>query len=150
MSGIYAGIVNSEIIAFHNDKEVMTTYLRNYKETNPSDIVSLCKMKKKEARKNLHYYDYWLVACNETYVQTKYEHILSMCVEYNDKVNLLEQLNQLLSETKKRKYRLVLIDTIKIIESNKKRCGAYTPSLDILDEEYWKYEEYRNHVNVWG
>lgn len=149
MASVYVGVVNNKIIAFHDDKKVMSTYLKNYKETNPLDIVTLCKMKKKEAKKNLHYNQYWLVACNETYVQTQYEHILSMNSEYYDKVNLLDRLSKLLSKTKKKKDRAVLIDTMKIIEINKKRCGMYTPSLNILNEEYWRYEEYRNHTSLY-
>lgn len=149
MSNIYIGVVNNEIIAFHNDKMVMSTYLKNYKETNPLDSVNLCKMKKKEAKKNLHYHQYWLVACNETYVQAQYEHILSINTDYYDKVNLLDQLNKLLSKMKKKKDKAVLIDTIKIIEMNKKRCGMYTPSLNTLNEEYWRYEEYRDHMNLY-
>lgn len=149
MSSVYVGVVNSEIVAFHDEKEVMSAYLTNYKETNPLDIVTLCKMKKKDAKNNLHYNQYWLVACNETYVQTQYEHILLMHSEYYDKVNLLDRLSKLLSKTKKKKDRAVLIDTIKIIETNKKRCGMYTPSLNVLNEEYWRYEEYKNHMNLY-
>lgn len=149
MGIVYVGLVNGEIIAFHDKRSVMSIYLNNYKETNPFDIVKLCKMKKKDAKKDSRFNSYWLVSCNETYVQTKYEHILSMYTDYYDKVNLLERLEQLLSKTKNEKDCAVLIDTIKIIEANKKRCGMYTPSLNVLNEEYWRYEEYRSKVDYY-
>ena len=72
-----------------------------------------------------------------------------MNTDYYDKVNLLDRLSELLSKTKKKKDRAVLIDTMKIIEANKKRCGMYTPSLNILNEEYWRLEEYRNHMSLY-
>lgn len=149
MKWVYVGIVNDEIVAFHDKKDIMSTYLTNYKETNPTDIVSLCRMKKKQAKENLHYHNYWLVPCNETYVQTEYVDTLSMLsFDYQDKVMLIEKLNQMLSKSKRKNDKIVLIDTIQIIESNKKRCGTYTPSLRILNEEYWKYEQYRNNVYI--
>lgn len=150
MSTVYVGVVNDEIVAFHNNRTVMNTYLYYYKETNPSDTVSLCKMRKKDAKENPHYYPYWLVSCNETYVQSKYEYILSMNTsEYSEKVELLKRLKQLLFKTKRKKDRAVLIDTISIIEKNKKRWGTYTPSLTMLNEEYWRYESYRANVDAY-
>lgn len=149
MKWVYVGIVNDEIVAFHDDKSVMQLYLLNYKETNPKDMVSLYKMKKKNAEKNVHFNSYWLVPCNETYVQSEYETILSILTsDYHDKVALIEKLNKMLLKSKKKSDRVVLIDTIRIIESNKKRCGMYTPSLSILNEEYWRYEQYRNSMNL--
>lgn len=150
MKWIYVGLVNNEPIAFHDDKHIMSRYLRNYKETNPKDIVCMGKLKRKRAKENPHYRGYWLVSCNDTYVQTEYEDTLLMLTpEYYGREELLDKLNHLLAKTKKMDDKLVLIDTIRIIESNKKRYGSYTPSISILNEEYWKIQEYKDKITYY-
>lgn len=148
MKEVYVGLVNGEAIAFHKKKKVVSKYLRNYKDTNPTDIVKLCKISKKDIDDYPLYNDYYLVSCRETYIQTKFEGVLWMeTSDYENKTRLISQLEALLLKTKNQADRKVLIETIEIINVNKKRCGTYTPSLRYLQEQYWMLEQYRYHMN---
>lgn len=147
MKWTYVGIVNGDIIAFHDDKDIISKYLTNYKDTNPSDVVCSARMKKKDAKEDSKYSRYYLVRCNDTYVQSEYEDILiSITPDYIVKKELIKKLKRLLKNTKKDSDKIVLLEAIQIVEFNKKRCGTYTPSLRVLREEYWRVQEYKNRM----
>ena len=143
---IYCGYVNNEAVAFHKKKKPVSIYLQNYKVTNPQDSVKMIILDKSFAMNMKHYNDYYLVKCHETYIQSKYRHILEIDVDYYGKLELIRQIKKVIKETNKKSEKDALMKALKIVKVNKNRCGTYTPSLKVLSERYWDYEEYKNRI----
>lgn len=139
-------LIDGKISAFHERRKVALKYMKHYKRSNLREKIELCRMLKVDAKKEPNYDDYYLVPVNLTYIQQKYAFIVEIEVgeEYQHKSGLIKQLDGLIAETSIVKERHALLEIQEKIKQNRYRVGTYTPSLSMLQNRYWDYEQYRS------
>lgn len=149
MKSIYAILINGKVSAFHKKWKVVKKYAGNYRQTNPRDNVTICEMRKEVWKDHPLRDDYYLTPFHKTYVQKKYLWIMELEDRCSEKEGLIFQVDELLRNTKNESDACVLLKVQDVIKENLNRQRHYTPSISILDEISYNYEEYRRKMEGW-
>lgn len=145
----YIALINGKITAFHNKKSVMKEYLRLYKNSNPNDECFMGKMTRKKAEKVTHYSDWYLEDVGDTYVQSIFvdAYFIMLDMSYSETINgMIEELWKAAAREESKKKTRKILASIEILSEMQSGRNSYTPSFQVLQEEYWKVEEYRNKI----
>ena len=138
---------NNRVIAFHDDYDVVETYVHHVVTSHKDGLVDLHirKIKKKKAKKLEDYNDLYLVRYAHTYVQNGYiiflEMFSSQIIEDNQYcrdvlLRILEHDNLEEKDIKHIKKAIKVVD--RILEESKQ----YTPSYEELksyEDDYYPY-----------
>ena len=139
---------DGNIIAYHEDKEVVQTYIENLLKSNDNEELnlSLVKIKNKIIEKNRRLDDLYLVRYGSTYIQTGY--LIYLQIVSDDIANENIYIKDLLLRTLE-VYKLsdkeakTLTKAVKVIEKIIKRENCYTPTIEELNRYKMLYEEYQ-------
>lgn len=152
MKWIYAAISNHEVVAFHKKKEVIKIYIKNYRLTNPSQKIGSVRIKKKACERLQNFERLYLEQVGEyekLYIQRRYVDAYLATVDLHEE-ELLNSIEDKLSILMKDKLscsdKITVLKVLEIVENRKNKVMHYTPTLKELEDIFWRYEEYQNHV----
>ena len=146
---VYDG--NNRIIAFHDDLEIVTSYVHDIQHSHSdANDLQIGKIKKKKVKSTIDYYDLYLVRYGDTYVQSRY-------IDYADLVGgQCMYDNQQCRDTLLRilecddisdKERKSIEQTVKIINRILDNDKKYTPTIQQLityETEFSQYMQLRH------
>lgn len=140
---------NNNIIAFHEDQDIVNLYLENLDDEASSNLE--CKKVKISDGKLPKYTDKYLVPYNKTYIQEGYIQFLDI-VNDNNTINDLKFTREMLmslvdrkiikSDKKKKKICSVVDMLNKLIEDE----DYYTPSINQLENYKSNFEYYSSSI----
>ena len=140
---------DNKLIAFHDEKRVVKTYVENYNRNNDEKL-SFRKVKRSKIKKELkNKEDLYLVKYRSTYIQSKYYD--SMEISETDILDELQSTKDVLYRILELDYKNLsnkeikhLESTIKILEERISDELEYTPCVRELNEIKENIEYYQN------
>jgi len=138
-----------KIIAFHDDIDVVTTYVTNIKKSNSDHPdLKIGKIKKKKVKSTIDFDDLYLVRYGDTYIQSKYimygELLSGQCIYDNQ--HCRDTLLRILEcDDITPKERKTIERTVKIIDRILQNDKEYTPTIQLLKTCEMDYAQYMNH-----
>lgn len=137
-----------EFVAFHEEKEVVTSYLINIVKNHQDEEVplSICKLKNKKAKRIENFEGLYLVRYNDTYVQSDWVEYIGICSDdlvADDKFvkDILLRMLECGRVTDKKEIKTI-VRAIKIIDRLLEDSKTYTPTLKelkIMESDYSPY-----------
>lgn len=127
---------NSNIVAFHDEYDVVETYIRHVKLSNPSSPdLHIGKIKKKKVKNILDLDNLYLVRFGDTYVQTGYIEYLEIISSQSihDNKQCKEVLLKILEcNPVSDKERKAIEKTVEVVDRILTEAKEYTPTLNDL------------------
>ena len=136
---------DKKLIAFHDDKDVVDTYVISIKHYHDIDL-TICKIKKNAMYKLNGKEDLYLVRYGSTYVQSgyvKYIQLASTQILDDDKyvLDVLYRILELEDELTKKEGKIIY-KAIQILERLVSKDKEYTPSYQELQRLKTDYDPY--------
>lgn len=137
---------NENVIAFHDDKDVVRTYILKLKSTNPtSQDLHIGKIKKKKIKSIVDLDNLYLVRYGDTYIQAGYIEYLELVSSqsiYDNKMCKDVLLKILECEPLLNKERKAVEKTVEIIDRFLTEAKEFTPTLNELKTYESDYAPY--------
>lgn len=144
---------NDEIIAYHEDKEVVETYIYNVMRSNESKDINLdlVKIKNKLIINNYKYDDLYLVRYGSTYIQTGYLMYLQIVSDdiAGDNIYAKDLLLRMLEIYKlSNKEAKAITKAVKVIDKIIEDEDYYTPTITELKKYKSMYSRYEKEAFI--
>lgn len=151
MKWVYAAVSNhNEIVAFHKKLPVMKIYVKNYLDTNKESLTIVKMAKRKEEELNFHnLYLEMVEGFRHLYIQRMYLDAYLVMVDLREEEllkSLEEKLFLLLKRKNTTKEEITILEVLKIVKDKKKNLVHYTPTLKVLSDMHWRYQEYKYQI----
>ena len=149
---MYVAYDGKDIIAFHEDKEVIEIYC-DIIDTYHNIKLGIYKVKKKEAKKFKDFEDLYLVRYGETYIQQGYVDYMQFSSQQlnEDHVQARDILKRVLKTANLDKEESKSIKkTINILNDIIEDDSLYIPELSSLKRMKLEYDPYRYNYNIWN
>ena len=148
---MYAVIDDDKIIAIHDEKRVVKTYIDRIKENCGKELV-YGKLKKKHIKSTSDLYDLYLVKYGSTYVQSSYLEFVELAdpqiiYDYQyakDVILKMLEIDYLDQEDRK-----TLEKSVMIIENIIHNDEKYTPTIEELERLRDQYAPYLYNKEFW-
>lgn len=144
---LYGVYIGDCYYGFHEKKKVAISYAKKYAKSNPLETNIRVDRLDPERYSDSRFLDYWLEPIGKTYVPNIfYDSMEDISFSSIKKRKTLEKkLKQLLLiPSLKKKDIKAILDVLEILKKKRKSCEAYTPSIRMLNDAYWRMYEYRS------
>lgn len=140
---------NGDLIAFHEEKNVIKKYISDYEYSNNESLIPF-HIKKKKVKKYSHLYeDLYLIRYNGSYIQSKYMILKQLDVEpFLDDIQYAKDIIvRTLEFSNIEKGKEILWEAYNILNKEMEKVKRNTPTLDELKRRYVDIEMYQQHVD---
>ena len=140
---------NGDLIAFHEEKNVIKKYISDYQDSNKETLIPF-HIKKKKVKKYSHLYeDLYLIRYNGSYIQSKYMILKQIDVEpFLDDIQYAKDIIvRTIEFSNNKKDRNTLWEAYNILNEEMEKVKRSTPTLDELKRRYVDIEMYQHAVD---
>lgn len=140
---------NGDLIAFHEEKNVIKKYINDYQDSNKETLIPF-HIKKKKVKKYSHLYeDLYLIRYNGSYIQSKYMILKQIDVEpFLDDIQYAKDIIvRTIEFSNNKKDRNTLWEAYNILNEEMEKVKRSTPTLDELKRRYVDIEMYQHAVD---
>lgn len=132
-------------IAFHMEKRVVLNYVSSYEKSNPDESLAIFKLNKNSVAKYSDFAELYLVRYGETYIQNKFLYIAQLDSDQiiYDLDYAHDVINRIMEMSSNKKKVKKLLDTLFIIDDEKRAVNQHVYSFSELNQRDADYSRFR-------